>query len=77
MRMNKMLSFALEAAGELPEEMQDEIGRALLEHVRNLQQLKAEVDAGIVSLQQGRGRQLAGAVWREMKAEAVRQAGTT
>lgn len=73
--MSKMLSFAVEAANDLPENLQDEIGRTVLEHVRKLQELRSEIQAGLNSLENGGGRELTPALWNQLKAEAIRRAG--
>ncbi len=73
--MSKMLSFAVEAASALPESLQDEIGRTVLDHVRKLQELRSEIQAGLNSLEKSGGRELTPQVWNELKAEAIRRAG--
>lgn len=72
--MSKMLSFAVEAASALPEDLQDEIGRAILDHVRKLETLKTEIQAGLDSLERGEGRELTPELWNKLKAEALRRA---
>ena len=56
--MTKLLERAIAEVGELPEADQEEIGRQLLSHVEKLRRLRAELDRGIKSLDEGKGRAL-------------------
>jgi hypothetical protein len=42
----------------LPDADQEEIGRKLLSHVEKLRQLRADIDAGLHSLDAGKGKPL-------------------
>jgi hypothetical protein len=57
-QMAKVFKEAVDAAATLPEAEQDEIGRELLEHVEKLRALKADLQAGVASLDAGKGRPL-------------------
>ncbi len=56
--MMKTLEQALTAIATLPDADQEEIGRKLLSHVEYLRRLRADIDAGIRSLDEGKGRPL-------------------
>jgi hypothetical protein len=56
--MIKTLEQAIAEVARLPDADQEEIGRKLLSHVEKLQQLRAEIDKGIRSLDAGQGREL-------------------
>ncbi len=72
--MTKILTEALEAAHNLPDGLQDEIGRTILDHVQRLVALQEEIGRGIAGLAEGGGRELNDALWKEMKEEAKRRA---
>jgi hypothetical protein len=57
-QITKVFKEAVDAASTLPEAEQDKIGRELLEHVEKLRALKADLQAGIASLDAGKGRKL-------------------
>jgi len=52
------LELAIAEVANLPDADQEQIGRRLLSHVEKLRKLRAEVDKGIRSLDQGEGRPL-------------------
>jgi predicted transcriptional regulator len=56
--MTKTLERALAEAATLPEAAQDQIGREVLAHIEKLRALRADIDAGLRSLDAGRGRAL-------------------
>jgi Arc/MetJ-type ribon-helix-helix transcriptional regulator len=56
--MTKVLEQAISEVEGLPEADQEEIGRQLLSHVQKLQRLRAELDKGIQSLDEGKGKPL-------------------
>ena len=56
--MIKLLERAIAEIGALPEADQEQIGRQLLSHVEKLRALRAEVDKGIRSLDEGKGAPL-------------------
>jgi hypothetical protein len=56
--MVKVLEEAVAKITALPETDQEQIGRELLEHVEKLQALRADLQAGIDSLNAGRGQEL-------------------
>jgi hypothetical protein len=56
--MVKTLELAIAEVANLPDADQEQIGRRLLSHVEKLRKLRAEVDKGIRSLDQGEGRAL-------------------
>jgi hypothetical protein len=56
--MVRTLEKAIAEVSNLPEADQEQIGRRLLSHVEKLQQLRAEIDKGIRSLDAGEGRPL-------------------
>jgi hypothetical protein len=57
MDVTKMLQNAIDEVATLPEADQDQIARALLEHVFKIRALRADLQAGINSLDAGRGKQ--------------------
>ena len=59
--MNKLLEQAFAAAAHLPEAEQDRLGQdvlAYLEKLRELRELRGEIDQGLRSLDEGAGREL-------------------
>lgn len=56
--MTKTLQKAITEITNLPDADQEEIGRKLLSHVEKLRALRADIDAGIISLDAGKGRPL-------------------
>jgi hypothetical protein len=54
--MVKTLQKAIAEVASLPDADQEEIGRKLLSHVEKLRRLRADIDAGIRSLDQGKGK---------------------
>ena len=56
--MIKVLKEALDQVTTLPEADQEQIGRELLEHVLKIRALRANLQAGIDSLDRGRGQEL-------------------
>jgi hypothetical protein len=58
MGMIKLLKEAIEQVAALPEADQEQIGRELLEHASKIRTLRADLQAGIDSLDAGRGREL-------------------
>lgn len=56
--MSKILKEALDQVAALPEADQEQIGRELLEHALKIRALRADLQAGIDSLDLGRGREL-------------------
>ena len=56
--MAKSLELAIAEVANLSDADQEQIGRRLLSHVEKLGKLRAEVDKGIRSLDQGEGRPL-------------------
>lgn len=54
--MVKTLQKAIAEVASLPDADQEEIGRKLLTHVEKLRRLRAEVDAGLRSLDEGKGK---------------------
>ena len=57
-QISKMFREAVDAAAMLPEAERDEIGRELLDHVEKLRALRVDLQAGIDSLDAGKGRKL-------------------
>jgi len=49
---------AIAELASLPDADQEEIGRKLLSYVEKLRQLRADIDAGLRSLDEGKGRSL-------------------
>jgi hypothetical protein len=56
--MVRTLQKAIAELANLPDADQEEIGRKLLSHVEKLRKLRADIDAGIHSLDAGKGRPL-------------------
>jgi Arc/MetJ-type ribon-helix-helix transcriptional regulator len=56
--MVKTLQKAIAEVASLPDADQEAIGRKLLSHVEKLRQLRADIDAGIQSLDAGKGSPL-------------------
>jgi hypothetical protein len=56
--MVKTLEVAMEKAGELPEAVQELLGRELLERLDALSRLRAEIEVGIRELDAGQGEPL-------------------
>ena len=56
--MVKALEQAIAQVAELPDSDQEQIGRKLLSHVEKLRQLRADIDAGVRSLDAGAGKPL-------------------
>ena len=56
--MVKTLQKAIAEIAGLPDADQEEIGRKLLSHVEKLRTLRADIDAGIGSLDAGKGSPL-------------------
>jgi hypothetical protein len=56
--MVKTFELAIAEVANLPDTDQEQIGRRLLSHVEKLRKLRAEVDKGVRSLDQGEGRPL-------------------
>jgi len=56
--MIKVLKEALDQVTTLPEADQEQIGRELLEHVLKIRALRADLQAGIDSLDRDRGQEL-------------------
>jgi hypothetical protein len=56
--MTNVLKEALDQVATLPEVDQEQIGRELLQHVLKIRALRADLQAGVDSLDRGRGREL-------------------
>jgi hypothetical protein len=56
--MIKALEQAIAELARLPESDQEQIGQQLLTHVERLRALRAEIDRGILSLNEGHGTTL-------------------
>ena len=56
--MVKTLQNAIAEVASLPDADQEEIARKLLSHVERLRQLRADIDAGLDSLDKGKGKAL-------------------
>jgi hypothetical protein len=54
--MTKVLKDAMDTVATLPEADQDTIGREILDHVEKIRALRADLQAGIDSLDAGNGR---------------------
>jgi Arc/MetJ-type ribon-helix-helix transcriptional regulator len=54
--MVKTLQKAIAEVASLPDADQEEIGRKLLSHVEKLRRLRADIDAGLRSLDEGKGK---------------------
>jgi hypothetical protein len=57
--MMELLQQAIDEAGKLPEADQEAIARQLLAHVDKIRRLRADLQAGIASLDGGQGQPLA------------------
>ena len=56
--MVKTLELAIAKASKLPEPVQEQLGRELLERLDILAQLRAEIEAGVRELDAGQGERL-------------------
>jgi hypothetical protein len=56
--MVKTLELALTKASRLPEAAQERLGRELLERIATLEQLRGEIELGIIELDAGLGEEL-------------------
>ena len=56
--MVRTLEQAIAQISRLPDADQEEIGRKLLTHVEKLKALRTEIDKGMQSLDEGKGRAL-------------------
>ena len=56
--MTKLLERAMAEASALPDTIQDQIGSELLAHIEKLSRFRADLDAGLRSLDAGAGREL-------------------
>jgi len=56
--MVKTLELAISRASELPEAVQEQLGRELLEHLDALAELRAEIKIGVRELDAGQGEPL-------------------
>lgn len=56
--MIKVLKEAIDEVTSLPEADQEQIGRDLLEHALKIRALRADLQAGLDSLDAGRGKEL-------------------
>jgi len=56
--MVRTLEQAIAQISRLPDADQEQIGRKLLTHVEKLKALRTEIDKGIQSLDEGKGRAL-------------------
>ncbi|WKA28381.1 hypothetical protein [Bradyrhizobium roseum] len=56
--MVRTLEQAIAQISRLPDADQEQIGRTLLTHVEKLKALRTEIDKGIQSLDEGKGRAL-------------------
>jgi hypothetical protein len=54
--MVRTLQKAIAEVASLPDADQEEIGRKLLTHVEKLRRLRADIDMGVRSLDEGRGK---------------------
>ena len=72
--MVKTLELALAKAASLPEAVQEQLGRELLERIEMLADLRTEIEAGIQELDAGLGAELdIEAVIRQARAEHAKQ----
>jgi len=55
--MVKTFELAITKVAKLPEAAQEQLGRELLERIENLEQLRAEIEAGIRELDAGLGEE--------------------
>lgn len=56
--MTKTLEAAIAEVATLPEAAQEQIGRELLAHVEQVKRLRTDIEAGLESLDSGKGRKL-------------------
>jgi hypothetical protein len=56
--MVKTLELAIKKASKLPEAAQERLGRELLERIEALQNLRAEIEAGLNELEAGLGEEI-------------------
>jgi hypothetical protein len=56
--MVKTLEIAISKVAALPEAAQEQLGRELLDRIEALQNLRAEIDAGVRELDAGLGEEL-------------------
>jgi hypothetical protein len=56
--MVKTLELAIAEVSNLPDADQEQIGRQLLSHIEKLRRLRADIDAGLRSLDAGEGKEL-------------------
>lgn len=56
--MTKELELALSKAASLPESVQEQLGRELLERIDTLAKLRTEIEAGVAELDAGLGTAL-------------------
>ena len=56
--MTKVFKDAIDTVATLPEADQDKIGREILDHVKKMRPLRADLQAGIASLDAGKGRKI-------------------
>jgi len=56
--MTKVLKDAIDTVATLPVADQDTIGREILDHVEKIRALRADLQAGIDSLDAGKGRKI-------------------
>jgi len=56
--MVRILEQAIAQISRLPDADQEQIGRKLLTHVEKLKAIRTEIDKGIQSLDEGKGRAL-------------------
>lgn len=56
--MTRLLEEAMAKAATLPPAAQEKIGEELLLHIQSVDDLRAELDKGIRSLDRGEGREL-------------------
>ena len=57
-QLTKIFKDAIETVSTLPEAEQNKIGRELLNHVEKLRALRADLQAGMASLDAGKGEPL-------------------
>ncbi len=74
-RMAKSLEIAISKAAALPEAVQEQLGRELLDRIETLKHLRAEIEIGIRELDSGLGEELdLEALIRQLHAEHAGQA---
>ena len=69
--MTRTLSSAIQAISQLPDEVQDDIGRNILGYIARLRALQAEIAKGTESLAHGRGEELTSELWKRLKQKAA------